>query len=291
MDMNQSRDQPKAVLLIGAGGMLGKAWRKLLDEQDIPCLAPASRELDITRASDIGCAITPAVSLVINCAGWTDVDGAQQHVEQAMAANADGPALLARRCAQTGSTLIHYSTDYVFDGQAVTPYAVDHPIAPLGVYGQSKAKGEAAIQSARCKHLIIRTSWLYAPWGRNFVRTIARLGREKPSLKVVHDQVGRPTSVFNLAEGSWQLQQKQATGIFHLTDEGQCSWYDFAREIIRLDGSDCDVQPCTTDEFPRPAPRPAWSVLDLAKTTAIVGQRPHWHDALKNVFQQMEPLS
>jgi len=279
------------VLIIGAGGMLGRAWRELLASQGIAYLAPSRTELDITNLSHFEKWVTRKDQLIINCSAWTDVDGAESNPDGAMLLNALGPKLLAARCKAVDARLVHYSTDYVFNGQATSPYTVDQPRDPLGVYGKTKAAGEQAIEDAGCRHLIIRTSWLYAPWAKNFVRTIAKLGRSKPSLKVVHDQRGRPTSSQYLAAASLELIRQNILGIAHVTDGGECTWYEFAKEILRLDGSSCAVEPCTTDEFPRPARRPAYSVLDLSLTEKLLGPSPTWQSNLADVMRQLEPLT
>lgn len=288
MNKGQSAD---AVLLIGAGGMLGRAWRELLTAGGVAYLSPSSSELDITRQTQIEKYISQSTKLVINCAAWTDVDGAETDEAAATKLNATGPAMLATACKKVNAKLIHYSTDYVFDGKTTTPYTVDEPRNPLGAYGRSKAQGEVAIEASGCDHLIIRTSWLYAAWGKNFARTIAKLGRSKETLSVVSDQRGRPTSCQHLVNASLELIDKNARGIFHVTDEGECSWYDFACEIIRLDKSSCKVMPCSTDQFPRPAKRPAYSVLDLTNTIQALGDLPTWKQNLAGVMNDMEPIS
>jgi dTDP-4-dehydrorhamnose reductase len=186
--------------------------------------------------------------------------------------------------------LVHYSTDYVFAGTATRPYPVDEPHEPLGVYGRSKALGERAVWDAGGPHLLLRTSWLYAPWANNFVRTIFKLSRERESLRVVADQRGRPTSAEHLARTTLALLDQRATGTLHVTDGGECSWHEFASEIVRLAGHPCRVDPCTSAEFGRPAPRPAYSVLDLAPTEALVGPMPSWQANLRDVLSRLEPV-
>jgi len=284
-------DSSIPVLIIGAGGMLGRAWRELLASQGIAFIAPPRAELDITRAQHLAQFIRTPGQLVINCSAWTDVDGAESNVDGAMLLNATGPKLLAQQCKAVGAKLVHYSTDYVFNGQATSPYTTDQSRDPLGAYGKTKAGGEEAIEQVAGDYLIIRTSWLYAPWAKNFVRTIAKLGRTRPTLKVVHDQRGRPTSSQYLAQASLGLINQNAQGIYHVTDGGECTWFEFAKEILRLDGSACAAEPCTTDEFPRPAKRPAYSVLDLSKTEHQLGPSPRWQDNLASVMRQLEPLT
>ncbi len=226
-------------------------------------------------------AVSANTRIVINCAAYTDVDGAEADEAEATRVNGHGAGNLAARCAETGAVLVHFSTDYVFDGSGTRPYPTDHPLAPLGAYGRSKAAGEAAIRASGCEHLIIRTSWLYAPWGKNFVRTMVELGRKHESLRVVNDQRGRPSSCSYLAERTLALLDHGARGTFHVTDGGECTWFEFATEIMVQTGSKCRVEPCTTDEFPRPAPRPAYSVLDLSATESLLGPSSAWQDNLR----------
>ncbi|MCA3005782.1 MAG: dTDP-4-dehydrorhamnose reductase [bacterium] len=295
------RPMPAPVLLIGHGGMLARAWRAVLERVNAEVVCPTLEQCDFTRPQtvrDVVNAREGGFGLVINCAAWTDVDGAEAKEDAAYDVNAEGPAVLAEACRHSGSLLVHYSTDYVFRGDASAPYSVDEPMAPVGAYGRTKAAGELALRDSGCRHLIIRTSWLYAPWGKNFVRTIAGLCKAKPSLKVVNDQRGRPTSAEHLAAASLALVQAGAGGggagaaeggTWHITDGGECTWFDFAREINRVQGTACDVQPCTTAEFPRPARRPAYSVLDLSRTEAAIGPMPDWKANLADVMSRLEP--
>lgn len=275
------------IAILGAGGMLGRAFRDLLTSLDIPHRALSRADADIRDARAMRRIDAP---LVINCAAWTDVDGAETREEEALAVNAGpGLAALSEGLSASGGLLVHFSTDYVFDGAAREPYPTDHPRAPINAYGRTKSAGEAIIEASARRHLIVRTSWLYAPWGRNFVRTIACLCAQRESLRVVDDQVGRPTSCEHLARTTLALLDAGASGTFHATDGGRCSWFEFAREIARLSGSSCRIEPCATREFPRPAPRPAWSVLDISKTEAIVGTMGDWRDNLAHVLRRLEP--
>ena len=183
---------------------------------------------------------------------------------------------------------MHYSTDYVFDGNATSPYAIDHPHDPINAYGRGKAVGETRLLESGCDHLLIRTSWVYAPWAKNFVRTIARAGRERPSLKVVADQRGRPSSAEHLADVSARLLDAGARGTFHVCDGGECTWHEFAVEICRLAGATCEVHPCDTSEYPTPATRPPYSVLDLSATESVVGPMKSWRDNLADVMARLE---
>jgi dTDP-4-dehydrorhamnose reductase len=275
------------VLIVGAGGMLAKAFAALLGRQRVAFSGVDVPQIDLTDAASIERNVGAQFRLVLNCAAWTDVDGAETREAEATAVNGTGVGALAARCKQTGATLVHFSTDYVFDGQATTPYAVDHVRAPIGAYGRGKAVGEELLERSGARYLLVRTSWLYAPWGKNFVLTIRDLVSKRDVLSVVADQVGRPTSAEYLAERTLGLLAKDCTGTFHVTDGGQCSWHAFAAEIARLSGSHCDVQPCTTADFPRPAKRPAYSVLDLSRTEAVLGASRPWQDNLAAVLTQV----
>lgn len=268
--------------------MLGRAWRELLEAQQLDYLAYDRSQLDITDPVAVAAKIPAGVKFVINCAAYTNVDGCEEHEAEAMRINADGPARLAERCKAIDATLCHVSTDYVFAGDATEPYPVDAPIAPVSAYGRTKAAGEKAIRESSCKHRIVRTSWLYAPWGNNFVRTMLRLTAEKDTLKVVDDQRGRPTSAPHLAALSQKLLLQGESGTYHATDGGECTWFEFTQEIARQADNTCDIQPCTTAEFPRPAKRPAYSVMDLSKTQAIAGPMPAWQSNLAAVLQQID---
>lgn len=276
------------IAIIAPRGMLGRAWCNLLDERDIPYDTIARPSFDITARETMS-SVPASARVVINCCAWTDVDAAEMREQEATAVNGTGVGELAARCKKIGATLVHYSTDYVFDGQATTPYKVNHPRNPLGAYGRSKALGEEMIQESGCDHLIIRTSWLYAPWGKNFVRTMAKLTHDKPELRVVNDQRGRPTSSEHLARISHELIKAGVRGVYHVTDGDECTWYEFTAAINEMLGHTCRITPCTTAEFPRPAKRPAYSVLDLSKVELVLGPMPHWKENLAAVLGRLEP--
>ena len=279
---------PKQVLLLGADGMLGRAWRALLEAADIPVTSCGRQACDLSDTRSIRAAIDSAPRLVVNCAAFSDVDGAESDEPQATAINGEAVGELARSCGEAGAGLIHYSTDYVFNGRATSAYRTDTPRDPINAYGRSKAVGEALLQASRCRFLLIRTSWLYAPWGKNFVRTIAKLARQRQTLQVVDDQRGRPTSVEHLARTTLWLHDRGTEGIHHVTDGGECTWYQFACRIGARVNPDCNIEPCTSSQFPRPATRPAFSVLDLAETEAIAGPMPHWTANLDKVLDRLE---
>jgi dTDP-4-dehydrorhamnose reductase len=274
------------VVIIGNKGMLGRCFEPILHARGITChgfdlpeLDMTNREQTLAKLHEIG----PAV--VINCAAYTDVDGAEEHEELALRLNGEGPAILAAGCRDIGATLVHYSTDYVFNGEATAPYPVDSAIEPLNAYGRTKAAGEEAIRASGCQHLILRSSWLYAAHGKNFVITIANLAKDRPELKVVSDQRGRPTSCPVLADTTLRLLDCGARGTYHATDGGEATWHEFASQIAAAANPDCRVLPCTSDEFPRPAKRPAYSTLDISLTEELLGPLPRWELSLLDVLR------
>jgi dTDP-4-dehydrorhamnose reductase len=272
-------------LLISPDGMLGRAFAEALEG---PFERVSFPELDLGRSETIAAYVTPGITRVINCAAYTDVDGAEMHEARATAINGEGVGMLAARCREVGATLVHFGTDYVFGGQATEPYRVSAPLAPQGAYGRSKAVGERLLRESGAAHLYVRTSWLYAPWGKNFVRTIAELATKRRELKVVHDQRGRPTSAEHLARATLALSARGMSGTWHVTDGGECTWCELAQEIVRCIGAPCEVHPCSTAEFPRPAPRPAYSVLDLSETESLLGEMPDWRAQVADVLSRLQ---
>ena len=287
--MAQSLPSGSNVLLIGATGMLGHAWHRLLLDRGYTVTAPSRRECDLCRPKLIRAIVTEGHSLVINCAAHSDVDVTENHAGLADRINGKAVGVLAQRCAQLGTLLVHYSSDYVFNGQANAPYAANHPCDPVNAYGRSKLNGEHLLQSSSCQFLMVRTSWLYAPWGKNFVRTIASLVRKCLPIRVVDDQLGRPTSAEHLARRTLRLVEQGAIGTWHVTDGGVCTWYEFACRIAQHIDQDCRVEACTSDQFPRPARRPAYSVLDISQTEVAIGPMPDWQDTLTDVLNRLEP--
>lgn len=277
------------IAIVGAGGMLGRTFRELLTERGVAFDAFERSTLDITSESSIADALREPHRLILNCTAYTDVDGAEANERDAFAVNATAVASLAARARTLGATLVHVSTDYVFDGRASTPYPVDGARSPLNAYGRSKAAGEELLESSGARFLNARTSWLYAPWSKNFVRTIAGAAKVRPNLRVVDDQRGRPTSTLTLASNLLELVERGITGHAHVTDGGECTWFELARAVAAEVNPACVVEPCTSAEFPRPAPRPAYSVLDVSATEAALG-RPlvSWQDALADVLAQLE---
>lgn len=243
--------------------MLGTDVVALLRDRGEAVTALTRADVDLTDAT----AVTVAAGghdVVVNCAAWTAVDAAQDHEAEATVVNADVPRILAEACGLHGARLVHLSTDYVFDGSATTPYTEDAPTNPTSAYGRSKAAGEHAVRRALpANHLIVRTAWLYGAHGGCFPRTIARAARERGSVRVVDDQVGQPTWTADVADLLHRLVAARVpAGTHHATSTGRCSWFEFAREVVAAAGLDADlVQPTSSAEFARPAPRPAYSVL------------------------------
>ncbi|WP_264029941.1 dTDP-4-dehydrorhamnose reductase [Cellulosimicrobium sp. SH8] len=257
-------------LVTGGKGMLGSDLAGRLTERGERVWAPSSRELDVLDTRAVEDAVA-GVDVVVNCAAWTDVDGAEQNESDAFAVNALGADVLARACARGGRRLVHVSTDYVFAGTADAPYRVDDAPSPVSAYGRSKLAGEWAVRAASPENLVVRTAWLYGARGACFPRTIARLLRERGGVDVVADQVGQPTWTRDVAETVDRLVVTGAPGgVYHATASGACSWYEFARAVAVADGHDPEsVRPTTSEAFVRPAPRPAYSVLDHAPLAAV----------------------
>lgn len=272
------------LVLGGATGMLGRAVTEALARRGIEHDVVERDRLDLLRSETVATSIGPGARVVFNCTGWTNVDLAESQEDEATVINGSGVGKLAERCKQVGAVFIHYSTDYVFAGHASQPYAVDEPRAPLNAYGRSKAKGELLLEQSGAEHLLIRTSWVYAPWGKNFVRTILGAAQKRPSLRVVNDQRGRPSSAEQLAETSLRLLEAGGRGTFHATDAGQCTWFEFARSIVAQAGLECSVEPCSSSEYPSPAQRPSYSVLDLSRTEALVAPLVSWEESLARVI-------
>ncbi|MDL2323843.1 dTDP-4-dehydrorhamnose reductase [Ruminococcaceae bacterium OttesenSCG-928-A16] len=228
-----------------------------------------------------------APDVVINCAAFTNVDACETEPDTAYAANALAARNVAMACEEVGAKLVHISTDYVFSGNATTPLNETAPTGPQSIYGATKLLGEQYVKQFNSKWFIVRTSWLYGQFGNNFVKTIVRAAREKGSLKVVDDQFGNPTNAEDLAHHILKLAASKEYGLYHCTGNGICNWHAFAAEIVRLWGIEATVAPCTTQEFPRPAKRPAFSALDNAMLRATVGDemRP-WQEALADFYSK-----
>ncbi len=240
--------------------------------------------LDITDAAAVSAAVDaavddPALAAVINCAGWTDVDGAESNAAAANAVNRDGAANLAAACAAAGLRLVQVSTDYVFDGSSDRPYLESDAVNPRSVYGSSKLAGEQAVAAAGGNYAIVRTAWLFGAGGPNFVDTILRLAAEREPIEVVTDQIGCPTWTGHLAPALVACAAGDGSGTFHAVGGGRCSWFELASETVRLAGLQCELAPTTTESFPRPATRPAFSVLGSERGDQAV-VLPDWHEGL-----------
>ena len=278
----------KPILLTGTAGMLGcelvSALRRRMGDAASGQLFCFDLDLDICDAASVSAKLVELQpKTVINAAAYTDVDGCETAEEQAMAVNATGAGNLAHACRDLGATLVHFSTDFVFDGTSQTPYRPDDKANPLSVYGKSKWAGERAIRDAGCAHVMIRTSWLFGPHGKNFVEAILARARQGDPLSVVTDQVGCPTLASDLAAAVVRLLDVGATGTVHCCNAESCSWHEFAVEIVRQAGIDVPVAPITSDALDRPAPRPAYSVLDTTGYTTVTGEPMRsWRDALRD---------
>lgn len=277
------------VLVAGAKGQVGSELVKAAPS-GFTVIGLASNELDITNQQQITAVMTQyKPDLIINAAAYTAVDKAESDVETAFAVNEKAVALLAQAAHEADIPLFHISTDYVFDGQASTPYKETDTVNPQSVYGASKLAGEQALERINAKHIILRTSWVFGATGNNFVKTMLRLGKEREELSVVADQHGCPTSARSIAEVLWQLAEKYVSertlpwGVYHFSNSPACTWYEFACEIfeqaVKAGGLERKpvVQPITTAEYPTPAKRPAWSVLDCGKIEEVLNTKdPVW---------------
>lgn len=276
------------ILVTGANGQLGNCMRVASGTTADTYIFTDVAELDITDAAAVSRMVTEeAVDVIVNCAAYTNVDRAETDSEFAELLNAGAAANLAAAAKAAGATLIHVSTDYVFGGSAGnTPRTEAEPANPTGVYGLTKLHGEQAIAESGCKALIFRTAWLYSEYGRNFVKTMLTLTADRPELKVVFDQAGTPTYAQDLADAIVEIISTRAyegrEGIYHYSNEGVCSWYDFTKMIAQMAGhTACDIQPCHSDEFPSPVTRPSYSVLDKTKFKQTFNLRvPYWTDSL-----------
>nr|SMD29005.1 Spore coat polysaccharide biosynthesis protein spsK [Capnocytophaga canimorsus] len=276
----------KNILVTGANGQLGSEIQNIQGKTKNYFFTDAS-DLDITDRQAISDFVKKNnIQIVVNCAAYTNVDKAEDDIQTANLINNIAVGYLAEVCKENNASLIHISTDYVFGGTKNTPYSEADPTEPLGIYGRTKLEGEKAIQNADIDYLIIRTSWLYSlSFGHNFVKTIQRLSSERNELKVVFDQVGTPTNARDLATFIVHIIEKdlcKKREVYHFSNEGVCSWFDFATEIVRMSGNDCLVKPCLSSEFPSKVKRPSYSVLDKSKLKNDFNYTiSHWKEALK----------
>jgi dTDP-4-dehydrorhamnose reductase len=274
------------LLVTGAAGMLGRDVVAAAGDAGHEAVALARADLDIANAAAVRAAVLAArPAAVVNCAAWTDVDGAESAETDATAVNGDGPGHLAAAAAEAGALLVHVSSDYVFGGDATSPYVEDAPTGPIGAYGRSKLAGERAVASV-ASHAIVRTAWVFGPHGKNFVDTMRRLGAEREEIAVVDDQVGCPTYTGHLAPALIDIADRGLTGVLHVAGGGRCTWFDLAEATFAEAGIDCRVKPQSTADLGRPAPRPAFSVL--ASTRADAPALPPWRDGLKAHLARVE---
>lgn len=287
------------ILVTGANGQLGNEIQLIAknsnDNYIFTDVCDGYSKLDITNIEDLRKTIAEnSIECIINCAAWTNVDAAENAGEIVETLNATAPKNLAIVMKEVGGLLVHVSTDYVFGGDPYNvPCKEDQKGTPTGVYGLTKLHGEQNIQNSGAKYIIVRTSWLYSEYGKNFVKTMMNLTATKPELKVVFDQCGTPTYAGDLASVIFDIVENRKyegnDGIYHFSNEGVCSWYDFTIKIAELAGNTkCDIQPCHSDEFPSPVKRPSYSVLDKTKLKETFGIKiPYWTDSLKKCIGNM----
>ena len=293
----------KTILVTGANGQLGNEIRIVAQSSsdsyiftDINHIdGVETTYLDITDLRAVRKIVTEhQVNAIVNCAAYTNVDKAEEDVALCTLLNRQAPENLAIAMKEVDGLLVHISTDYVFGGDSYnTPYKEEQQGTPTGVYGYTKFLGEQAIQAVGCNHVIIRTAWLYSEFGKNFCKTMMNLTATKPQLKVVFDQVGTPTYALDLARAIAMVLERfdgSQTGIYHYSNEGVCSWFDFTKMIAEYSGkTECDVQPCHSDEFPSPVKRPSYSVLDKTKIKKVFGVKiPYWTDSLKQCISNLK---
>lgn len=291
------------ILVTGANGQLGNeiqiVSRKSTNHYIFTDVCEGYQNLDITNLEAVRKAVKENdVKCIINCAAWTNVDKAETAGDIVEILNAVAPENLAKAMKEVGGLLVHVSTDYVFGGDPYnTPCKEDMKGTPTGVYGLTKLHGEEKIQAVGCDHIILRTAWLYSEFGSNFVKTMLNLTATKPQLKVVFDQTGTPTYAGDLADAIFNIVENKKfeghSGVYHFSNEGVCSWYDFTIKIAQIAGNTaCNIQPCHSDEFPSPVKRPAYSVLDKTKIKETFDiQIPYWEDSLKKCMANMNEVS
>ena len=280
------------ILVTGGNGQLGSALRLASARSSHRYIFTDIDELDITsKEAGEEFFSKHQIEVIINCAAYTAVDMAEENEELADKINHKAVAILAEVCADNSATLIHISTDYIFDGNATTPYKEDVAPAPQSIYGRTKLLGEEAVAKSECRAIVLRTAWLYSEFGRNFVKTMRGLMSSRPEIKVVADQFGTPTYAGDLAKAIVEIiesGQYSKYGTYHYSNEGECSWYDFAVEIAKQSRlCDCEVAPCTTVEYPTKAVRPQYSVLDKTKFTTTFGIAiPKWQESLAECIKK-----
>lgn len=281
------------ILITGANGQLGNEMRRVSAVSSNHYIFTDVAELDITNPDAIRKMVNDNhIEVIVNCAAYTNVDKAEDDYEMADLLNNKAVENLAAAAKVVDATLIHVSTDYVFQGDRNIPCCEDWETNPLGVYGKTKLAGEQSLQRVGCNYLIFRTAWLYSSFGKNFVKTMQQLTADRDSLKVVFDQVGTPTYARDLADVIFKVIEEELfdkQGIYHFSNEGVCSWYDFAKEICALSGNTCDIQPCHSDEFPSKVKRPHFSVLDKTKLKSTFNIKvPYWKDSLIKCINELK---
>ncbi|MCQ2146252.1 MAG: dTDP-4-dehydrorhamnose reductase [Bacteroidales bacterium] len=293
------------ILVTGANGQLGTEMRNaaasagplsgdhyvFTDVNNIPGVETIPLDITNLDALRIICE-SENIDVIVNCAAYTNVDKAEEDLAMAELLNATAPSNLALVAKERKATLIHISTDYVFKGNACVPYTEETKPEPTGAYGATKYQGEKSIIKSGCRYIIIRTAWLYSPYGKNFVKTMQSLTASKDSISVVFDQVGTPTYAKDLAgliHGIIRDRKLDKTGIYHFSDEGAISWYDFAKAICRLSGNTCDIKPCHSSELATTIKRPSISVLDKTKVKNTFGiEIPYWLDSLEDCIERLK---
>ncbi len=286
----------KTILITGANGQLGNSIRMVATTCKNHYIFTDVAELDITDSNAVTQYITRnKIDVIVNCAAYTNVDRAEEDEATAFKINCTAVENLAMAAKKEDATLIHISTDYVFDGNSNKPITEDKKTDPQGAYGATKLAGERAVADSGCKHIILRTAWLYSPFGKNFLKTMQNLTGNKSHIQVVFDQVGTPTYATDLAKLICHIIENEKLhiqGIFHYSNEGVCSWYDFAKEICELSGNSCDIQPCHSHEFPTKAKRPHFSVLDKTKVKEHFEITiPHWKDSLRECINELNKMA
>jgi dTDP-4-dehydrorhamnose reductase len=277
------------VLVTGAAGMLGRDVVHACELRGHRVIGLARAELDICDGPAVDATVARfRPDAIVNCAAWTDVDGAEDHENEALRTNSEAAGVVAAAAAGVGATVLYPSSDYVFDGNKDTPYVESDITGPLSAYGRTKLAGETSTQVANLRHMIVRSSWLYGAGGRNFVETMLAIGADQPEVLVVSDQIGCPTYTAHLAASIAELVEGEAYGIHHVAGGGSCSWYEFAQEIFDQSGVDCRVMAATTEMLARKAPRPAYSVLGTERSDAR--RLPSWKQGLAAYLAEREAL-
>ncbi|MFR9546979.1 MAG: dTDP-4-dehydrorhamnose reductase [Rikenellaceae bacterium] len=282
----------KRILVTGANGQLGNEMRRVATQSSDQYIFTDISELDITDFESILSFVTDnKIDVIVNCAAYTNVDKAEDEEELANLLNNTAVGYLAKAANEVGATLIHISTDYVFDGRAYAPYRESDTVNPIGVYGKTKLDGELAVIDSCCDYIIIRTSWLYSKWGVNFVKTMIRLTAERDTLPVIFDQIGTPTYAGDLADAIGYIiaeNKLDKKGIYHYSNEGVTSWYDFAYEICSQSGNTCKISPIHSCDYPSKVRRPHYSVLDKTRFKESFGvEIPYWKLSLDRCIQEL----